>query len=180
MKRWIAVLALAVMVPVCGAQTVDTAKQAKVQALFDVMHMDKMMDKMMTSVMQMVGQMVQSTPGVDQMSPAQQKLLAGLEKNAMKLATDNMGWKAMEPEYVKIYADTFSSDEIDAITKFYSSPAGQTMLEKTPELTQASMKIVQARMVTLQPQLKALQDQFVKDMANAEPPAGKKTSPPSH
>jgi hypothetical protein len=181
MKRWIAVLVMMLaMSPLCGAQTGDSAKEAKVHAMFEAMHMSKMMDTMMGAVMQMVHQMGESAPGMDKANAAQKKILVEFEDKSMKLATDSLSWKALEPDYVKIYAATFSSDEIDAIAQFYSSPAGQAMLDKTPELTSASMKVVQEKMALLQPQLKELQEQMVKAMLNAEPPPGKPTHSPSH
>jgi len=33
-----------------------------------------------------------------------------------------------------LYAETFTHDEIKAITKFYQTPAGQKLVEKSPEL----------------------------------------------
>jgi hypothetical protein len=181
MKRWITVIVVVLAVsPLCGAQTTDAAKEAKVHEMFDVMHMSKMMDTMMGAVTQMVHQMADSTPGMENATPKQKKIISDFEDKAMKLAMNSMSWKALEPDYVKIYAANFSMDEIDAITKFYSSTAGQAMLDKTPELTTASMKVVQEKIAILQPQLKELQEQLVKELANAEPAPGKATKPPSY
>jgi hypothetical protein len=180
MKRWIAVLAMMLaMAPMCGAQADEAAKEAKVRDLFVAMHMEKMMAQMMDAVMGMVTQMVDSTPGTDQLTPEQKKLVDDFQAKAVKLATDSMGWQALEPEYVKLYAKTYTMEELDGIVVFYKSAAGQAMLAKTPQLTTGSMQIAQERMQILQPQIKALQDQFLKDL-RATAPQGKKTSPPSY
>jgi hypothetical protein len=173
------------MVSGCVAQTpvatatVDAAKQAKVQALFDAMHMERMMNQMMAAVTQMIQQMTDSIPGADKMTPEQRKLVDDFQAKAMKLATDTMSWKVLEPEYVKLYASTYSEEEIDAITVFYKSPAGQTMLDKTPELTRGSMQIAQGRMLEMQPKMKELQEQFSRQL-QATVPEGKPTSPPKN
>jgi hypothetical protein len=190
MKRWIAVCAAVCAVvcavvlavgPVVKAQTaasaeVDAAKQAKVQELFDAMHMDRTMEQMMTTINGMIEQTVQTTPGVNQMTEQQRALIKDFTDKAMKLSHDALSWKSLEPEYVKIYGAEYTTEEIEAITAFYKSPAGQTMLSKTPELMQASMKVVQARMVELQPQLKALQADFVAKMTAT---TGKQGASPS-
>jgi uncharacterized protein len=186
MKRWIAVCAVVCAVvlavgPVVKAQTaasaeVDAAKQAKVQELFDAMHMDRTMEQMMTTINGMIEQTVQTTPGVNQMTEQQRALIKDFTDKAMKLSHDALSWKSLEPEYVKIYGAEYTTEEIEAITAFYKSPAGQTMLSKTPELMQASMKVVQARMVELQPQLKALQADFVAKMTAT---TGKQGASPS-
>lgn len=188
MKRWIAVCAVVLAMGTgVRAQTVastepDAAKQAKVRELFDAMHMAHMMDQMMTMMNGVVEQMVRTLPGADQMTPQQKVLVKDFTDKAMELSRDAVSWKSLEPEYVKIYATAYTTEEIDAITAFYKSPAGQTMLNKTPELTQASMKVVQGRMIDLQPKLKALQADFIEKMKattegkqGAEP--GNTTSP---
>jgi hypothetical protein len=156
---------------------VDPAKEAKVKELFEVMHLDRMMDQMMTAVKSMVNQMTDSAPGMDKVTPAQKRIIAEFQEKAMKLAIDSMGWKVMEPEYVKLYANTFSMQELDAALAFYKSPEGQSFMAKTPQLTTAGMKIVQERMGDLQPKLKDLQDEFMKKMEAASEPAGKAAAP---
>jgi hypothetical protein len=182
MKRWIAVCAVMLAVgPVVKAQTVasadlNAAKQAKVQELFDAMHMDRTMEQMMTTINGMIEQTIQTTPGASQMTEQQRALIKDFTDKAMKLSHDALSWKSLEPEYVKIYGAEYTTEEIEAITAFYKSPAGQTMLSKTPELMQASMKVVQARMVEMQPQLKALQADFVAKMTAS---IGKQSAPVS-
>jgi hypothetical protein len=85
-----------------------------------------------------------------------------------KVVSSSLSWTSLEPEYVKIYAATFTTEEIDAITAFYRTPAGQSMLAKTPLITQASVKVAQARMVDLMPKMKALQDEYIAKMVAAQ------------
>ncbi|MGA7156455.1 MAG: DUF2059 domain-containing protein [Acidobacteriaceae bacterium] len=173
MKRWVAVCAVVLaMGPMMRAQTTDAAvpdaaKVAKVQQMFEVMHMDRMMSQLMTAMGGAMQQMVRTMPGADQMNEQQKALMDEFMKQGMQLVTDTMSWKSMEPEYVKIYATAFTTQEIDAIIAFYQTSAGQSMLEKTPMLTQAGMKIAQGRMVELEPKLKALQDEFIPKMVAA-------------
>lgn len=39
-----------------------------------------------------------------------------------------------------LYADTFTQEEIEAITRFYLTPAGKKMIDKTPELTKIAAR----------------------------------------
>lgn len=167
MKKWMAVLVMMLVVaPMARAD--EASKTAKVHQLFIVMHMDRTMQQMIDQVTVFMKQQMQQTMkqsmASNQLTPTQQKLTDEYLDKTMKLAFDTMSWTALEPDYTKIYADTFTEDEIDAITVFYKSPAGQTMLEKTPDLTAASMKVVQVKMVDLQPKMKVLQDEYVQKM----------------
>jgi hypothetical protein len=47
----------------------------------------------------------------------------------------------LESEMVKLYADTFSEEEIAALLTFYRSPAGQKVLAQLPMLTRRAGEI---------------------------------------
>jgi hypothetical protein len=52
-------------------------------------------------------------------------------------------WEAMAPEFVRIYAEVFSTEDMQRISKFYASDAGRLMLEKQPELMSKTMETMQ-------------------------------------
>ncbi len=172
MKRWIVVLVVMLAVAPCGARADDASKQAKVKELFATMHMDHMLDQMMRSIQGEVKAMAQETPGAEQLTPAQQKLMQDFMDKSMKVVNESVGWAALEPAYVKLYATTYSEEEIDGILAFYKSPVGQTMLAKTPELSAGGMQIVHARMGDFQPKLQALQQEYMKELAATAPAKG--------
>jgi hypothetical protein len=170
-KQWIAglVLVLATAAPVVRAD--DASRLAKAHELFLVMHMDRMMNQMMGQMTDFVKQQVQETaksaPGADQMTPAQKKLTDDFLNKAMDATVESLGWKTLEPQYAKLYAATYTDEELDGIIAFYKSAAGQAMLDKTPDVTAGTLKIVEAKMVDFQPQLKAIQDDYLKQMKAA-------------
>jgi hypothetical protein len=170
-KQWMAglVLVLATAAPMARAD--DASRLAKAHELFLVMHMDRMMNQMMGQMTDFVKQQVQETaksaPGADQMTPAQKKLTDDFLNRAMDATVESLGWKTLEPQYAKLYASTYTDEELDGIIAFYKSTAGQAMLDKTPDVTAGTLKIVEAKMVDFQPQLKAIQDDYLKQMKAA-------------
>jgi hypothetical protein len=167
-KQWIAgfVLVLATAAPMARAD--DASRLAKAHELFLVMHMDRMMNQMMGQMTDFVKQQVQETtkeaPGANQMTPAQKKLTDDFLNKVMDVTVDSLGWKTLEPEYAKLYASTYTDEELDGIITFYNSTAGQAMLDKTPDVTAGTLKIVEAKMVEFQPKLKEMQDDYLKQM----------------
>jgi hypothetical protein len=169
MKRFIAIIAVVCMSVPCFAQSSDAAKSAKVEELMSIMHVDKMMDQMMSM---MKGQMLtamQSAGNADTMTPAQKKICADFESNAMDLAIQSVSWKALQPDFVKLYTDNFTDQQIDDILAFYKSPTGQAFIDKQPVLMRQGMQITQGKIAALEPQMNALLEQFKKDMAAAGP-----------
>jgi len=66
---------------------------------------------------------------------------------------EQLNWKTLQPQYVKLYTKTFSQQEIDGLIAFYSSPAGQAYLAKMPLLMQHSMQLMQAQMQDMMPKI---------------------------
>jgi hypothetical protein len=164
MKRWVMLLVVVMAVsPMARAD--EASKKVKVEQLFATMHMDRMMSQFTDAMLTQVKHISETMPGADQMTAAQKKMVSEYQDKMAALVTANVGWRAMEPEYVTLYASTFSEEEIDGIIAFYKSPAGQALLTKTPELTKGSMALVQTRMVDLQPQMKAMVDEMVQQMS---------------
>lgn len=169
MQRWVVVLVLALAVAPCVAHADEASKRAKVEELVSVMHMDRMMDQMMEAVKGQTEQMMQQQPGADSMTPEQKKIVTDYQAKAMQIVIDSMGWKAMEPQFVTLYAQNFTEDEIDGMVTFYKSPTGQAVLNKMPQLMSSAMQLTQSRMVDVQPKLKALMEDEAKQMAATTP-----------
>jgi len=93
----------------------------------------------------------------------QQKAFDEFRQKLVDLIRASASWKAMEPDFVKLYSDAYSENELDGILAFYRTPAGRAMLAKTPELTERSIAISQQRMAELTPKIQALLDKFMHD-----------------
>jgi hypothetical protein len=89
---------------------------------------------------------------------------------------EQMRYDVMEPEYIRLYTESFSQADVDGMLAFYRSPAGQSMLKKMPGLMKNSMVLIQQRMQLLMPQIQKLQSEMVEQLraAKSEDASGKK------
>jgi hypothetical protein len=165
MKRWIAIFVVVMGLAPLGARADEASKTAKVKELFAVMHMDHSLDRMRSAMQQQVQATAKNASGAEQMTPEKTKIQQEYVDNSMKVVDENFGWPVLEPAYLKLYADTFTEAELDGILAFYKSPAGQSLLAKTPELSGGVMQIVHSRMSDFQPKMQALQQLYVKAIA---------------
>jgi hypothetical protein len=139
----------------------EASKHAKAQQLFVLMRMEQTYSQLIAQVTAQSRQMVQGLfPEGTPMSDAQKKEAADFEAKANALILDEMSWSVLEPDYVKLYADTYTEEDLDGIIAFYRSPVGVKMLEKTPELLQASSAIAMNHMGVVEPKLRKLMDEF--------------------
>ena len=165
MRRYVAVLLIALTVGCCCARADEASKRAKAEQLFMLLRMDTMMDQLMNGVKKQVQQITESMPGADQATPEQKKQMTDFQQRVMDVVNQKIGWKALEPDFINLYASTYTEEELDGIVAFYKSPIGQKMIEKTPELMAKSTQITQQKMSELQPQLTQMVQDFMKQMA---------------
>jgi len=64
--------------------------------------------------------------------------LAEHQKEVMLLAGKYFNWESVKKDYIEMYTDTYSVDDLKAIIAFMKSPVGTKMREKTPELGKRS------------------------------------------
>jgi hypothetical protein len=112
-----------------------------------------------------------------------------MTEKMMEIVTKEMSWEAMKDEYVAVYAETFTEEELKGLIEFYKSPAGRTFAKKQPELMERSMKLGQKRMLQVMPKIQALTMEAAKEAAKermktatppkATPPAPPKAAPPA-
>lgn len=178
MKR--IVVSLLFLFPVAAvAHADDASKRTKVQELFVLLHVDQVSSQIMANFnRQMQGLSTHqfgATP-----TPEQQKQFGDLQTRVDGLVQQTIGWKVVEPDFVKLYSDTYTEPEVDSFLSFYKSPAGQTMLSKSPEVAGKSLALTQQRMSTIEPQLRQIVSDFVKQTTPASTaPPSLKSLPPS-
>ena len=143
----------------------EASRRAKAQEMLALLHMDRLLDQMMNNMLDQMSTVTKQLGGRN-VKPEDQTKVDEFQKKVFQLIQSQMGWKALEPEYVDIYAKDFTDEQLDAILVFYKSPAGVALIEKLPTLTTQGTELAQARVATLMPQLKQLIADFAK---NASP-----------
>jgi uncharacterized protein len=127
-----------------------------------VLAMSTQMDTMFDSLVnkQLEGQNI---------TPEQRKQIDA-RRDAMKDATKGLlSWESMESMYLKVYGDTFSQQEIDGMTAFYSSPTGQAVIAKMPMAMRNSMSEIQERMREMIPKIQQMAKETVEQVKSPAP-----------
>jgi hypothetical protein len=169
MKRFTLLLVLVLCLPLT-ARADEASRRVKAQEMVILLHMDTLMQQMMDTVQKQASAMALQVTG-DTLTPQQQVLRDDFNKKAFALVESRMGWKALEPDILDLYARNFTDEELDAMLAFYKSPAGVSMIAKTPTLSAQSSQIALARMTELMPELKQMALDFAKAAKAAKPDA---------
>ena len=109
------------------------ASRRSVDAMFSAMDMDKAWDASIGQVQAALLAFV-DTPSAAKLTPAQRHRVDQANARLTQLLATEMSWRSLGPEVSQVYADVFSQPEIDAMLAFYGSPAGRSMIAKSPVL----------------------------------------------
>jgi hypothetical protein len=143
-----ALVILALLVSVLNAGAQQLTKEAKIQRLLDVMNADAMIDQMLEQIKAMTASQV--PPGT---TPEQAAKAREIQSKILDLVKARISWEKMRPQYVRLYGETFSEEEISGMLAFYESPSGRAMLAKMPALVTKVMEVAQAQMKDLLPEI---------------------------
>ena len=80
-----------------------------------------------------------------------------------------LSWEGVKEDYVKIYTQVFTEEEIRALIGFYKSPIGQKLVSKQPELMQKSMELSQKRFMEIMPRLMSLMQEAMPESEETMP-----------
>ena len=161
-RKWIAVAVCSLTVGLAAAAA-DDAKRAKIEELLKVMKTESMTEQMFG---QMKGMMASQMKNA---TPENQKAGEELSNKILAMVQDRMSWTKMKPEYVRIYEETFSDEEISGMLAFYQTPVGQAMLEKMPTVMAKSMEIGRRMMGDLMPEIQRMTTEMREKEQHTQP-----------
>ena len=151
MIRLLAVLAALAFALPAFAQTASTAS---VERLLAITRTAAMIDAAYASAQQMLTQSMRQGAGND-VTPEQQARMDEVTQRSMATLREELSWPRLRPDFIRMYQDAFTEQEVRAAIAFYESPEGQSMLSKMPALMQRSMGLMQSRVQALMPRLQA-------------------------
>jgi uncharacterized protein len=93
------------------------------------------------------------------------KALEDFAKEYKTTMNSELSWSKLKPNYIKVYAETFTQDEINGMLAFYKTPAGQAMIQKMPVVMQKTMIMTQQQ---VQPIMQKIQTSLNKALHEAQ------------
>ena len=148
-------LIVALALGVARARAGEASKTAKVEEYFRLARLDATYDQtialMLNQFWTAISRQIQNS-APEALSSGD---VDGLKQVLQDVLGEGVGWDKMKPDYVKMYSESFTEEELEAIVVFYRSPAGQQLVNKTPDIVSKTVAISQRRMAELQPTLQA-------------------------
>jgi hypothetical protein len=133
------------------AQSSSVDRRARLEHLLQLMNMELVKEQMIDQVFRsLLSSMPSNVPR--EIRPKVEEA----KRKVLELIKRRFSWQVMKPQYMKLYEEAFTDEEIDGMIAFYSTPAGQSCLKKIPIVMQRSMVIGRDAMMELNPEIQRI------------------------
>lgn len=164
------VLALCVCALPLSLHADDVSKRAKVEEMLTASKVDSISKQMLANVPDRVKQAASRQMLVQSAStPEQKKITQDYLTQMGTIAQKAASWDVVHPKIVDVYMQSFTEPELDGILAFYKTPAGQALVEKTPEVSTKTIGILQSTVGAMEPDFRAATTAYETNMKNASP-----------
>ncbi|HTZ20727.1 MAG TPA: DUF2059 domain-containing protein [Opitutaceae bacterium] len=135
--------------------TIADAEEVFRKMNFDDM-LSKIMDQQKKNQLNVMRQMMaRSAP-----KGASQDEMVALQTKIMDAMFAELKPETLRADFLKAYSEVFTKDELNGLADFYSTPTGQAMTAKQPELQQKIGEIMQPRIMAALPKIQQISQEF--------------------
>lgn len=137
----------------------QTHRQAAEEVL-RLTKVDKMLAPLIDQIQQVQIQQLQQMDLSREAYSAAQRYLQQIND----LVAREMRWQEIKDDYVGLYTDAFTEQELRQLIQFYGTPLGQKVVEKMPVLMEQSMQLGQKKMMKIMPEIQALSEEMIQEI----------------
>lgn len=92
-----------------------------------------------------------------------------------EILNEVFAWEKIKDEYIDVYTETFTEQELKELIAFYSTETGKKYTELTPQVNQRTMLVAQGKMTDVMMRMQAVSEQMINDLKAAGSPEAKGT-----
>jgi len=125
------------------------------QRVLEKIHFGEMLGKILES--QKKAQLMAMRAQLEKrgMSPEDIDKVIAQQTSAMNRMWGSIDMKALQNSMAQIYSEEFTADQLNGISQFYDTSAGQATLEKAPEIQQKLMQVLIPQLLAARQQMQA-------------------------
>lgn len=160
---------IAACLALCAATTTfaATPSDADIERLLKASRAETMLNAILPQMETMQRQQFEQLTAGKELTAEQKAEAERIQAHNNEVMRKALAWEQMRPLYVDVYKQTFTSEDVKAIAKFYESKAGRSLLDKTPMLTQNLMVAIQQKMVPVLEELRTGLKEVAEEEAKA-------------
>ena len=156
-------IGVSVLLSLCIASLGYADSQTHRQAAEEVLRLtkvDKMLGPLIDQIQQVQIQQLQQMNLSSEAYATAQRYLQRINDSVAR----EMQWQEIKNDYVELYTDAFTEQELRQLIQFYSTPLGHKVVEKMPVLMEQSMQLGQKKMMKIMPEIQVLSEEMFKEI----------------
>ncbi|MFA5517416.1 MAG: DUF2059 domain-containing protein [Desulfuromonadales bacterium] len=154
-KRLVQVLWLVLLMSVGltgGAAANDNDRNALADELLQLINIRETTENLLEQIRQV---QIEELEGLE-FDAQQIEMAKELQRRTFDILYAELTWESLKPDYVRLYASTFSEEELTVMVLFYGSPAGRNLVAKMPGLVHKTTELVDTRVQEVLPQIQQM------------------------
>lgn len=159
MKRKSFIILLLIALPILSFAA---EKERLAEEMMKLTEMEKLVDPIIVQMKKMQAQIMTK---YDISEENRDKIIQFQKRINSKILTE-LSWDKMKNDYIKLFADVYTEEELKGIVEFYKSSIGQSLIKKQPQIMQKSMAIAQNKVQSLIPEIRRMTQEFEKSIKN--------------
>jgi hypothetical protein len=116
-----------------SAEVGTHATLADAESMLQTMRFEELMEKMLAQQKKQSAAMIRQMTGGAAMAGVDQAEVAAFQEKVMDEMMAAMNPAQIKADMAQIYSEIFTKEELAAQSAFYTTPAGRSMVDKTPE-----------------------------------------------
>lgn len=141
----------------------NRATLSDAQALLSKMRFDEMRERLLAQQKKAMVAMMDQVGAQNNRSGVNKEDLAAFQQKVMDEIMSAASSGDMKNDLAQIYSGVYTKDEMDGLSAFYSTPAGQALIEKQPEVQQKMQALMMPRMMAVMPKIQQMSRDFAAD-----------------
>jgi hypothetical protein len=133
------------------------ATLADAQRVLEKMHFGEMLGKILESQRTAQLAAIRESLAKQGKSPAEIDKIIAQQTAMMKRLWAGIDMKSLQDSMAQIYSEEFTADQLNGISQFYDTSAGQASLEKAPEIQHKLMQVIMPQLMAARRQMQAEQ-----------------------
>lgn len=150
---------------------------ADAEAVLNKMHFEEMMDRAMEKQKSMIASQFKRMSAQMSAQGADPAEVAAFQKKITDEVFSVLDGKQLKSDVSKIYSEVFTKQELDQISAFYSTPLGEMLSTKQPEVQEKLGAIIQGRMMEVMPRVQKMGAEFAMQQKAKREAAGTTPTP---
>ena len=131
------------------------------------MHTSRVIDSALGTMDSTMRSALDQAMAGQKLNAEQQKIRDDMQAKLIAMMKQELNWSSLEPVMLEAYRGSYSQKDVDALIKFYASPAGQSVADKMPAVNQETSQLMQQRMRALMPRIVELEKDTARRMKEA-------------